>query len=155
MAGGRPPKPSNIKLLQGTFRKDREPEQTPEYSTDTAPPKEIDGRALIEWQTLAPMMARAGVLTEIDRNALAQYCRTWAAYLSACEEYERDGVMTENRFGDRVPSNALLTAMKLNAELVRLSGILGLDPSSRGRLNVGKKQKASTFGDAAQKAARK
>ena len=153
----RPKKPKELKLLQGTFRPSREPSNTPEYheSDDYPAPDTLDGLALLTWERLVPLMTEAGVLRDTDLIALEQYCQVYEAWREATEKVLRQGSVLETEIftksGDTYiqhSKNPAVTAMKEHStELRGLSGLLGLDPSSRGKINVKKEDdKAKTFG---------
>ncbi len=76
---GRPPKPTQLKVLQGTYRPDRANpgEIFPDAPNDLAPPEWLSERAQAKWNELAPMLASNGLLTECDLDTLALYCVTW------------------------------------------------------------------------------
>lgn len=78
---GRKPKPTALKILDGT-RADRINHDEPVLPRgDLEPPDSIDdldGYGVEHWNELAPMLAKAGLLTEGDRPALALLCRAYA-----------------------------------------------------------------------------
>ena len=71
---GRKPKPTALKLLDGTqaCRINRDEPVIPAANLD--PPKWLNQTAREHWAELAPMLAKAGLLTEGDRPALALLC---------------------------------------------------------------------------------
>lgn len=73
---GRKPKPTALKVLDGT-RKDRINSEEPTFDAcDLKPPAILTADAEIEhWNELAPLLAKAGVLTVADRPMLAILCR--------------------------------------------------------------------------------
>lgn len=74
---GRKPKPTALKLLDGT-RSDRVNRDEPALPKGhTEAPGWLEGDARSHWNELAPMLHKAGLLTEGDRPALALMC---AAY---------------------------------------------------------------------------
>src|SRR5688572_18095041 len=86
MPAGRPTKPTQLKAVQGTLRPSRvnPSEPKPEPAVPTCPswlPKE----AKAEWRRIVPQLERLGLLTLIDRAALAAYCQSYARW----EEAER------------------------------------------------------------------
>lgn len=78
---GRKPKPTALKLLEGT-RADRINRDEPTLPKgDIEPPDwldDLDGYGIDHWNELAPMLSKAGLLTEGDRPALALLCRAYA-----------------------------------------------------------------------------
>lgn len=57
------------------------------------PPRWLDPAAAVEWEKVAPLLDQLGI--EIDRQALAAYCQTWATFVvsashaSTCEPARR------------------------------------------------------------------
>lgn len=78
---GRKPKPTALKILDGT-RDDRINHDEPTLPAgDVEPPDSVDdelGYGVEHWNELAPMLSKAGLLTEGDRPALALLCRAYA-----------------------------------------------------------------------------
>ena len=82
---GPPKKPTQLKILQGTFRKDREPENEPEpekIEEEINPPSHLSWMAKKKWKELVPELIELGLLTNIDLGAL-EICRE--AYAMAIE----------------------------------------------------------------------
>src|SRR5215813_4818923 len=84
---GPPKKPSALKLLQGTFRADRTSpnEPKPEIAIPDVP-AHLSAEAKAEWERLAPELARLGLLSRIDRGALAGYCEAWSDFVDATRQ---------------------------------------------------------------------
>jgi phage terminase small subunit len=73
----RPRVPTELKLLKGTARRDRD-YPTPDYRKvkDVPPPEWLKGKiARAYWETLMASLGGAGVLTEPDLEPLAHLCR--------------------------------------------------------------------------------
>ncbi len=83
----------------------------------TSPPF-LHGAALQKWNELAPMLHGLGLLTEADRDALAEYCTLWSAWQTAA-------------LNDDAPM-----MVKIGSQLNRLRAAFGLTPSDRARMNV-------------------
>jgi phage terminase small subunit len=124
MRTGRPPKPTALKILQGTARKHRLPKNEP-----VPPPGEIvkprmrRGASAI-WDTYAPMVIHMGLLTPVDVPLFALACALMA------EAARNPGAMASSRI----------------ARLESLSGKFGLSPSDRARLGSVAKPKENAFG---------
>lgn len=120
---GRKPKPTALKLLDGT-RKDR-------INTDepSAPPAELDPpewlykMARDHWIELAPILSRAGLLTQADRPALALLCE-------AFQRFRHDPEDTKARDLYR-----------------RMLAEFGLTPSSRSRLKTSEPPKQDALAE--------
>ena len=120
-------------------RREAEAVQGPEGAPDQ--PDWLDEEARRVWETLTPMLESMGVLSRIDGNALARYCRLWSRWRQAEKWIEEKGEMYPIRNEDgsvkcfqQWPQVAI--AHKLSEQLNRLEREFGLTPSSRARLQV-------------------
>jgi phage terminase small subunit len=82
-AGGRPPKPTALKILQGNPGKRplNRAEPTLEIA-DPERPEHLDEVACQEWDRLVPVLKRMRVLTEADRIALGNLCQTYSTQIN-------------------------------------------------------------------------
>ena len=134
MPGGRPRKPTKLKLLQGTLQKCRtnpnEPQPPPAIPD---PPPEVNGRALEEWNRVAPQLLQLGILTDLDRAGLAGYCLSYAQYLEATQELKK-GVIFKAPSGYPVISPWWVVANRALDQMHKCLTDLGLSPASRTRI---------------------
>ena len=73
---GRKPKPLALKVLEG-YRADRTNFAEPKIPAgSTVAPEWLTGHALNHWNELAPVLSKAGMLTEADRFALRRCATT-------------------------------------------------------------------------------
>ena len=133
-------KPTKLKVVQGTDRRDRQVEQEPEYSApvNIEPPSDLDGLALEQWQNKAPLLLESGVLTEVDLDALRGYCTAYKKMVEASAQTDEEGYTIIQPTGTSVVNPAFNAYIKASQEMRHFSSLLGLDPSSRARINVGK-----------------
>ena len=141
---GRPPKPKEAKVLKGTFRKDREPVTDPmesEAVMEVPPvPLSLQGhpKAEAKWKETAKLLIDATVLKTTDSDILETYCTTWLVMITASEEVFRVGLTVSGAMGGTQKNPACTVLAQAQAELRQLSTLLGLNPSARTRINVGK-----------------
>lgn len=90
-ARGPRPKPTRMKVIEGTFRPDRAPknEPKPPAKIPTAP-KWLGPDAKAEWRRVTKQLAPLEMLTELDRTTLALYCQALQDYLDAQRDLERE-----------------------------------------------------------------
>ena len=75
-------KPTGLKLLQGTHRKDRGNSKEPQLEAEIPPePKWLSPNGKKQWKLLGPVLAEMGVLTKADALALEQLCELYSEYL--------------------------------------------------------------------------
>jgi len=134
-------KPTKLKLLEGNRGHQRlnrrEPEPTEGIPTR---PEWLLPEAKREWRRVTVELSRLGLLTLVDRSALASYCQWWARYI------EYDKVLTEKGSVMQIETNAggiyeqqrpeFSLAIKSFEKAMSLSARFGFDPSSRSRIMV-------------------
>lgn len=135
---GRPPKPRALKLLQGTFRKERalsEPEPTREIPPV---PGHLSDEAKVEWGRVSQELYSLGLLTRIDRGALAAYCEAWSDWVEAtrmCATTDgKDRKVIKTAAGNFI-ENPYYSIKKRAAELMhKFMTEFGMTPASRTRI---------------------
>jgi len=135
---GPPPTPRKIKLLRGTFRKDRAPAQIPEPPRGAKPPSWLSTAAKKEWARMAPWLEDQGLLTKADEAAFATYCDLYATVQEYRKLCRKHGAAIAIREGYRNALMKVVTAMK------QYLGLFGLSPADRERIGA---QPASTPSD--------
>lgn len=141
---GRKPLPTKLKLVRGTLQKCRanpdEPSPNPELPD--APPH-LSPEALEEWERLAQELYELGILSSIDRAALAAYCQAYGRWVEAEEQLRNpDGSMklTETTANGTIVQNPLVGIANKSLELMhKYLTEFGMSPSSRTRVSATKK----------------
>lgn len=131
MARGRPPKPVEKHVLDGTYRADRHgPLAGPAGATAPPPAKPADlaGEAAELWDHLSRLLA--GVVCERDGTHLAELCRWWAELRRT-----QAGLATAEVGGVRYTA-LLAAAAKCSQQFDRLASRFGLTPADRARLKT-------------------
>ena len=121
---------SVLKLRGSTLVKGRQGEPTPEAKAPRAPAW-LDAEAQREWRYVVPRLVALGVLTEIDRTALAMYCQMFSDYLSAHKMAAEHGLTTMTDKGNVVQHPAVCIARKNWECALKAAREFGLTPSSR------------------------
>lgn len=153
--GKRGPKPTPTKILKlrGSTLVSKEREQGEVQGPNGVPdcPEWLDDEAKSAWQDVAPMLEGMGVLTRIDGNALARYCRLWSRWRKAEDFIEQKGEMYPLRSDDgkvkyfqQWPQVSI--ANKLAQQLTKIEAEFGMTPSARARLSVAPISKAQDDG---------
>ena len=120
---GRPPIPTNLKVIRGTAQPCRmnENEPRPEKVADVACPPGLSAKEKKCWNSLAGDLKKAGILTTIDLNALMTYCKLWVIWQNQMSQ--EDVEITPNV--DRVFK-----------QLLSLWREFGMTPASRSRIRA-------------------
>lgn len=132
---GRKPTPTNLRILRGnpSHRPLNAAEPKP-AAADLAPPDWLDGLARTEWTRLAPLLHRLGLLTEIDVQALATYCQTYARWREAEEKIKEFGLVIKGRNGYPVISPFAAVADRAMRQMKGFLIEFGMTPSARSRV---------------------
>ncbi len=151
MPGGRPPKPTAQKKLEGNPGKRALNEDEPEPSSEMPGcPGWLNKEGKSEWRRVALELNKIGVLTSVDRAALAAYCQWWARWVEAEKVIEEKGATFEDiRIIDTaVGEQPIVVGVKTRPE-VRIAKDasammksyaveLGLTPAARTRVKADK-----------------
>ena len=124
-----PRKPRDLKIVQGTWRRDRDrPEAAYPALRDATPPAWVhEPDALKLWNEIVALLAPIGMLTEADRSALGHLCNLHAEIVRLYRRGE-------------APNASML------AQLRMFAGEFGLTPATRSRASpVGTSAESNPF----------
>jgi P27 family predicted phage terminase small subunit len=133
-------KPRHLRLIQGTLRPDRASGETPKpRPVAPKPPKGLSPHGRAFWRSVAPVLQRLGLLTELDGMAFQVLCETHAR-----GEYARRRLrMLERRLRQATTLEQLALIRKAEVSVERaehafrqLAAEFGLTPAARSRLDV-------------------
>ena len=132
---GRKPKPTAIRRAQGNPGKrawnHAEP-IPPEGQADC--PDHLSDVAREEWHRIAQSLHDMGVVTQLDRAALAAYCQAYGRWVEAEEALKRTPAMLKTPSGYVQQSPWLSVANKQLELMGRFMAELGITPASRSRV---------------------
>lgn len=140
---GPKPTPTNILKLRGSTLVSKRREATEVGGPTGAPdqPDWLDDDAKAAWEHLVPMLEGMGVLTRIDGNALARYCRLWSRWRKMEDFIDEKGEMYplrdekgEVKCFQQWPQVAI--AHRLALQLTKLEQEFGMTPSARARIQL-------------------
>lgn len=134
---GRRPKPTAVKRAAGNPGKrplnDREPQPRAELPRC---PAWLKGEARREWRRMAKELHEIGVLTTIDRAALAGYCVAYGRWMEAEKIVAEKGAVLKTTAGNLIQNPYLAVANKAWEHMMKAAVEFGLTPSSRSRVKV-------------------
>lgn len=142
---GRKPRPTAIKILEGEPNKDRinlrEPK--PKLGRPTCP-AHLSGAARYEWRRIVPELEALGLLTQIDRAALAAYCQAYGRWVIAERKLSQLSSMSADKMaylykttnGNLIINPLLSVANKAMEHMHKFLVEFGMTPSSRSRITV-------------------
>lgn len=147
---GPPPKPTNLRLLEGNAGKvpisPNEPK--PKSIEEADPPDWLSDEAKRYWRRLIPMLASAGLLTDVDLCVLERYCDCLADWRAARDFLIArgqifypifDGNHVDPATGQRVIKYLqeyphVAKKLKMSEHLLRIEQHFGMTPASRSRI---------------------
>lgn len=155
MPGGRPPKPTAQKQLEGTARADRmiSNEMMPsKIDHAPSPPRYLTDNAKKEWKLVCAELIDLDMLAGVDLALLSAYCQEMADYVMACEKLkdpEIGHVMTTTKEGGGSYSQQSPWVSIKNTALgnaLKLANQFGFTPAARSRINAKPKEEEDELG---------
>lgn len=143
MPGGRPRKPTRLKLLQGNPGKRKLPkdEPRPVSPSSLAAPEWLSGHAREEWERIAPEVGRLGLVTVLDLQVFAGYCVAYARWRQAKKAVEGESV-------DIAIARGLVRMEKeAMAQMEKLATAFGFTPASRSKVTGKPSEETDPFAD--------
>jgi P27 family predicted phage terminase small subunit len=133
---GRRPTPTRLKILTGNPGKRplNQAEPKPEAAIPECPP-ELGEIAKREWGRLGSELCALGLLTNLDRAALAAYCGAYALWAEATEAIQKYGTMIKSPSGYPVQSPYVAVANRQAEIMMRIASEFGFTPASRSRIS--------------------
>lgn len=128
---GRPRKPVAAKILDGSFRADRDgdpstlvlPGGTPQ------PPPDLAGEALAFWHKVVPGLVATRIAAACDTPSLAMMCEWWARYRTYARRLDEAPA-------DKNTYQLMLQVGIATTNFDRLASRFGLTPADRNKLRV-------------------
>lgn len=145
---GRPAKPTALKELAGNPGKRRLNKNEPKpRQKKPSCPKHLTGEARREWNRMSKQLFDLGLLTEVDRAALAGYCQLWARWVEAEEEMRRPTfrMVTTTDNGYPVVSPWMGIASQAMKQMLRFLTEFGMTPAARSRVTVATEEEADPY----------
>lgn len=116
-----PPKPTVLKVLQGTVQPCRSNPAEPKPEPGARKPAHLSTKAAILWDEYAPMLARLGLLRETDALALEDLCETTVRWRML--RHKRD-------------FRAAVASDRAREHMLKVLGQFGMTPSAATRVSA-------------------
>lgn len=142
---GPKPKPSHLHLVNGNpGKRARNTREAKPPLAEPTPPPHLSDDAKVEWGRVMSQLTKCGLMTEIDRAALAAYCQAYGRWVQAeralAEMAKRDlltsGLLIKTTGGNAIQNPLVGTANKAMELMLKAAAEFGMTPSARSRINV-------------------
>ena len=149
------PKPTKLRLMEGNPGHRRINRNEPEPRQGIASrPGWLLPEAKLEWTRVVGELERLGLLTVVDRGALAAYCQSWARWAECEQEITQHGAtqFVESKANGTYEQLRPVVAMaqKYFQLMQSAAARLGLDPASRSRISAPEASKGDELESAIQ-----
>ena len=138
-ARGPKPKPTALRIAQGNpgRKKINKTEPKPAPAIPYCP-NHLTGRAKQEWRRIAPILKSLGLLTELDRAALAAYCQAYATWAKAIRLIKNRGELIKTSKGYLQDNPWNWIANRSLKQMESFFSEFGLSPAARTRIEIDK-----------------
>lgn len=137
---GRKPLPANVHLLRGNPSKIPDARLhgsvQPEVERPECP-EHLSEVARVEWDRIVVELEKLGLVSQLDRAALAVYCQAWGRWVEAerhLAELGLEGLTMRTPTGFERPSAWLLVSERAVEQMHRFLTEFGMTPSARARV---------------------
>jgi len=143
---GRKPKPTQIKILEGSFVKNPQRQNTREPDApDRLPrcPSHLNDVGKKKWRETLALLKEMGIASAAYADLLELYADTYSSWRDAREKVLKLGIATITKVDGSfvIQRNPFETAMhKYRDALMKIEAELGLTPSAKSRLHRPEKQ---------------
>ena len=135
--GGRPRKPTALKVLEGNPGKRKLPENEPKPKPVMPdPPDWLSEEAQKFWNEYAPKLNQLGLFTEIDGAAFSMIAESWADWVKYRKIINRGNYKNVTDSGYEQQTVEVTLAKNAIADVKSFLSEFGMTPSSRSRIDL-------------------
>lgn len=133
---GRKKVPAATKKRRGTYREDRDAEPV-QFLADSPPiPEALHPAAAAEWERLAPVVVKKGLLTEADWLAWTLGFEALSTWFQAGEQVAKEGAVHFTEKGYPAQNPWVAIGQRAYGSVMKFCREFGLTPSSRSGLKL-------------------
>lgn len=152
MKPGPKPAPAVVQAAKGTSRRPvgADPKVDHSQTGGVAPPVWLKRDGLKVWNRLAPNVARLKLLTPVDAESFARYCRNLARWLKMQDVLDKEGAVYESESAHgklKRAHPAFLIGDRLARLLEQQEAVFGLNPAERQRIFAARSMTPDPAGD--------
>jgi len=140
------PLPTALKKFKNTARKDQLNEFEPMPDRDQIkPPKELSFASRKHWDLVVEQLMSAGIMTNLDNQALAIYCEAYTRWAEANAKIAEHGMVIKAPSGYPVQSPYLSISNRAFEQMRAMLSEFGMTPASRSRIKAEPKKVVNEF----------
>lgn len=134
---GRKPKPTALKMLAGNPGKRAINRSEPKPRVVMPkPPEHLSDAEKEKWKSVVRELHPLGLVTTIDKDALAMYCTIYVRWVKAEKMVRDKGEIIKTAAGNIIQNPYLSIANRALDQLNKLGAEFGMTPSSRSRVKA-------------------
>lgn len=143
---GRKKLPTQLHVIRGTARPCRTNpnEPVPEVGIPE-PPAHLSEEALEEWRRITVELHAVGILTQIDRAALAMYCQAYGRWKKYEKIVAAKGELYKTQNGNVQLSPAMWVVNKAMEQCHKFLTEFGMTPASRSKVSSSAPKEENKF----------
>jgi len=146
MKPGRKNTPVELKVLQGTNRADRANNEMPDVKADIPDaPSFLGDDAREEWDQISTELFDLGLLSKIDRAALAAYCQSFDRWAKAERALAEENLISRTSNGNEIQNPLVGIANKAMENMRKFLVEFGMTPATRANVKKIKRQQANEW----------
>ena len=153
-----PPKPTELKKLEGTYRKDRDksPNLKPTMEISLEVPDDLNEWGQKLWGEIFSEYGKVGLITRVDLGSFHSLCSWYGIFREAEDIVRAKGLEVEEEVydkngqvvGTKIVTNPMIMVMdKAQKNYLAMAKEFGVTPSSRAGLTFEPKKEADPFSD--------
>lgn len=147
--GGRKPKPTALKVVQGNAGKRALPKNEPPAEALAEVPEAPEWMGVVAseiWSRIAPWLVATKIMAATDLHNLEAFCMAYQRWREAQDDIDMNGLVVPGARGGVVKNPACTVANESLRQVATFGSALGLDPSARARLKpAGPGEKKNPF----------
>ena len=149
---GRKPIPTAIKILHGNPGHRPLNKNEPKFTGTVTCPTWLPDIAKTEWKRIVDQLAELDMIKSTDQSALAAYCVSFARWVTAEKQVNKEGQTLKQPLTDKaglpvldpkgkvlykiIRHPATIIAKDERTSMLKAASLFGFDPSSRSRVQV-------------------
>ena len=145
---GRKPISNKLKLLKGTYRKDRPLDEVEMDAGMPDCPRWVNASGKEYWAETAPMLAEKGLLSPCDLSTFSLHCDSFGLFVDVSEKIKTIKQLTKKTPNDFQVQDVLFQIRnKLWVQIIKTSALFGLSVQARAGITIegNEAKKANAF----------